>query len=524
MTDPPTGAATGWTLLGRALQLYAEEAPLEAALAPVLAAVEARAPGWRAFLFRRDDEDGPGLALGPEIGAEARAALDAATRSGLDGRAPAFAEAHAPLIAVGDGALVAPLTATDSHIVGVLGLARDAAEAVPPPRFEAEILSLARIAALMIEDRLSLAAARSRATLLEAVLDTVPDALVRIDAAGRVLGVNAAAQAMFGWNEAELAGRDVSVLMPEPHASRHGDYLRRYLQTGERRLENFRRRFEAVRRDGSVFPVEIAVAEAPCADGRGFIGLLRDVADRVEEEARTAALRDALDAAARLSAVGEMAASIAHEVNQPITAVGNYIDAACARLRAGAQPEELLELLERAREAAELGGEVVQRVRRLTQRGGPQRAPCDLSRVLESALVHLDPVARRMGATIVRRLPADLPEARLDAVQIQQVISNLVRNALDAVAGQPVRRVEVEAAVRDGAAEITVCDTGPGVEPACRERIFQSFVSDREGGVGLGLAVSRRIVAAHGGKIWVESGEAGGACFRVWLPLREETS
>ncbi|PWE18509.1 PAS domain-containing sensor histidine kinase [Marinicauda salina] len=530
MLGTPTAAAENadrtrdWTAaISLALDRYANDAELEDALAPIVAAIDALTPGWRVFIWRRADHDADDFVVhggdpAPRARHEIAVAVESAMREGCR-EFLTFEAEDGP----GGDLVAAPLVVTDHHLVGVLALeARDEPDR-EPPGLSGPLLTLARVASLMVEDRLSIASAESRGSMLRGVLDTVPEAVIRTDADGRMLSLNRAAEEMFGWSEAELCGENVNRLMPEPYASAHDGYIEHYLSSGERRSTNWRRRFHGLRRDGEIFPVEIAIADADSNGDRGFVGMIRDVSDRVAAEAGNHALRERMEEAGRLSALGEMAATVAHEVNQPLTALGNYLDAAAARLEAGASAEETLPLIEKAREMAAMGGEVIGRVKQLTRNAPFERTPVQINDVLEDALGHLDPAAARVGAVITRRFARDLPEIPVDRVQLQQVIVNLIRNALEAVedAEERVVTISTARAETDEALVIEVVDTGPGPPGAGAGDIFESFITTRSDGLGIGLSISRRIVEAHGGRIQLLAAETGGAAARVELPLTE---
>jgi len=360
-----------------------------------------------------------------------------------------------------------------------------------------------------------------RADLYRAILNRVPDAVLHIDPEGVIRTANQAAGELFGVSQQALIGRPVETLMPDAHAARHADYIARYERTGNARLRPFLRRLEARHASGHLVPVEIAVADINAGGERGYVGVVRDVTAKVEEETRLDTVRQAAEDAARLGALAEMAASIAHELNQPLTALGNYIDLAIAKLRAGAPRDDVLDALSRARDMTAIGGDMVLKVRRLTQRGQLERRRASLNAVLSESLTFFDGALKRSRIEVRRDFAPEDPCADIDVVQIQQVAINLIRNAMQAVETSERRAITLSTRRLDEAVEFCVADSGPGVPEAVRERIFESFTTDKPGGAGLGLAIARRIVDAHGGAIWAEAAPGGGARLCVRLPLKE---
>jgi len=362
-----------------------------------------------------------------------------------------------------------------------------------------------------------------RAHLFSAILNRVPDAVIHMDPGGVIKTVNEAAESLFGTPAAELLGRPVESLMPEPHATCHADYVNRFERTRIQHLDRFLRRLEARHASGTLVPVEIAVAEIDADGERGYVGVIRDVSTKVEEEARVDALRLAAEDAARLGALGEMAASIAHELNQPLTALGNYIDLAIARLNSGAPKDEVLDALERARDMTAIGGDMILKVRQLTERGQLERRRVSINALLSDALSFFNGALKRSGVSLALDLSPEDPIAEIDVVQIQQVVINLIRNAVQAVDTADRRTVTLSTRRLDHEVEFCVEDTGPGIPADQRDRVFDSFNTNKPGGAGLGLTVARRVVDAHGGRIWAEGAPGGGARLCVRLPLEEIT-
>ena len=352
------------------------------------------------------------------------------------------------------------------------------------------------------------------AAQLSAILATVPDALVVIDAAGRITRFSAAAERLFGWTEAEMTGRNIATLMPEPYRSRHDGYLARYLATGERRIIGIGRVVVGERRDGSTFPMELAVGEARTGATRRFTGFIRDLTETQASRARMQELQQRLAQATRLNAMGQMAAALAHELNQPLTAVANYL-AALERL--GDDPARAREALARARAETARAGDIIRRLRGFVSGAAPAPVPAKLAPLIEEACALALLGDRERGISVRLDLPPDLPPVLADRAQVQQVLMILIRNAVEAMQHAPIRQLTIAARAEDQAVRVTVSDTGPGLAPAIAESLFQPFVTDKPDGLGMGLAIARGIVEQHSGRLVAAPAPGGGTCFAFTL-------
>ncbi|WP_176559955.1 PAS domain S-box protein [Teichococcus rhizosphaerae] len=373
---------------------------------------------------------------------------------------------------------------------------------------------------------------------LRSILDTVPDAMIVIDDQGRVVSFSTAAERLFGWPAAEALGQDVSILMPEPDRARHPGYLSHHLRTGERRVIGIGRRVRGQRRDGSLFPMELSVGEASSGGKRLFTGFVRDLTEQEASQRRLADLQAELHHVARLSVAGEMASALAHELNQPLTAIASSMRAALRLLEAspvhGALPPRALEAMHRAACQSLRAGQIMQRLRDFVVKGEAEKEPASLPGIIAEARELALPGIAQPGIGIEIRLEPDLPPVLVDRVQVQQVLLNLVRNAVEAL-GEPdgdrarnpaegrtegrARQVTVTARrAGGGMVEVAVLDTGPGLSPAVADRLFEPFVTTKRGGMGVGLSICRSIVEAHGGRLWSEANPGGGAAFRFTLP------
>ena len=388
-----------------------------------------------------------------------------------------------------------------------------------------ELRGFAKIVSDITEKRASENTIRARESHLSSILSTVPDAMVVIDEYGTILSFSAAAQALFGYTEEQVVGRNVSLLMPSPDRERHGGYILRYLETGERRIIGKGRVVFAARSDGSTFPMELSIGEANTGAERIFTGFIRDLTERRQAEARLEDLQAELIHVSRVSAMGSMASTLAHELNQPIGAIANYVEAVRDRL-VDLNPEELPMLVEALNDAAkdaQRAGDIVRRLREFVSRGEVARTVERLPTLINEASVLGLIGARERGIEARFDLDPYASPVFVDRVQIQQVLINLVRNACEAMRDQEEeRRVTVTSQLdRPGFARITVADTGPGVAPEIADRLFTAFVSSKQDGMGLGLSICRTIIEANEGRIWMEPGEHGGARFHFTLPLAE---
>jgi two-component system sensor kinase FixL len=370
-------------------------------------------------------------------------------------------------------------------------------------------------------------------TPFDALMDAAVDAIIIIDTGGRIQRFNRAAEALFGYRENEVRGKKVSLLMPEPHRSRHDGYLERYLATGQAAIIGKGRQETGVRRNGDTFPMLLSVGEVKQAGLNGFVGIIRDLTEVRQAQEQVRRLEEQLLHADRLVILGELTAGIAHEINQPLTAIAAYADAGrkiIDRLddvsgQAGdaAPPgtDDMRSICERIGGQARRAGEVVQRLRGLVRGGRASKARHDVNDIIKNILLLFEFEIKRSAAELIF-VPLDPPETLyVDEIQVQQILVNLVKNSLDAIAelDRSGGRVEI-AVVRAGQeVRISVTDNGPGVPEAYRSRLFDSFFTTKPKGVGLGLSICKSIAAAHGGTLRYETPEEGGSRFSLTLPL-----
>ncbi|MGY4568302.1 MULTISPECIES: PAS domain S-box protein [Bradyrhizobium] len=364
--------------------------------------------------------------------------------------------------------------------------------------------------------------ARYRQAHLQSILDTVPEAMIVIDDKGIVRSFSAAAVRLFGWLPDEVVGRNVSKLMPQPYRAEHDRYIERYLTTGERRIIGIGRIVVGERSDGSTFPMELAVGEANVRDERFFTGFIRDLTERRAQERRLQELQSELVHVSRLTAMGEMASSIAHEINQPLSAITNYMRGAKALL-ASDKPNanRIRDALEHAVQQALRAGDIIKRLREFVAKGETQHSVENPLTLLEEAVALALLGAKEQGVRVTMHSDRDLPSMVVDKIQIQQVALNLIRNAIEAMAPCPRRELTVGVSKVDGLARFTVADTGPGISADVADRLFQPFVTTKEHGMGIGLSICRTIVESHGGHIVAQANPGGGTIFQFTLPFAD---
>jgi two-component system sensor kinase FixL len=365
---------------------------------------------------------------------------------------------------------------------------------------------------------------QEREAHLQSVLDTVPDAMVVIDTRGIMQSFSNTAEKLFGYTAAEAVGRNVSMLMPEPYRAQHDGNLGRYLATGERRIIGIGRVVIGQRKDGSTFPMELSVGEMRSGDRRFFTGFLRDLSERQATQQRLQDLQSELIFMSRFTALGEMASTLAHELNQPLTAVASYLNGARRLLDAGKAGDAAMarDAIESAAAQALRAGQIIKRLREFVARGESERQVEDLRKLVEEASALALVGAKESGTRVSFVFD---PQARFvlaDKIQIQQVLLNLIRNAVEAM--QEVVRRELTLSTRlvdAGTIEIAVADTGPGLAPEVSAKLFQPFVTTKEHGMGVGLSISRTIIETHGGRLLADANPGGGTVFRLTLKSAE---
>jgi two-component system, LuxR family, sensor kinase FixL len=363
---------------------------------------------------------------------------------------------------------------------------------------------------------------RYRQAQLQSILDTVPEAMVVIDDQGLMRSFSTTAERLFGWSAEEVIGKNVSILMPAPYRQEHDSYLQRYRATGERRIIGIGRIVVGERKDGSTFPMELAVGEAQVRSERFFIGFVRDLTERRAQERRMQELQSELVHVSRLTAMGEMASSLAHELNQPLSAITSYLRGAATLLKADEIDKGRIgEALNRSAGQALRAGDIIKRLREFVSKGETQHALESPAVLLEEAAALALVGAKEQGVRVSLRCNHDLPDVLVDKVQIQQVALNLIRNALEAMETTSRRELTIAVTDQNGLALFSIADTGAGISPEIAQHLFQPFVTSKADGMGVGLSISRTIIEAHGGRILARPNDGGGTIFEFTLPFAE---
>lgn len=358
---------------------------------------------------------------------------------------------------------------------------------------------------------------------LDSLLNTAVDGIILIDDSMRILVFNSACERLFGYEASDVIGSNVSMLMPADYAREHDGYVHHYMDTGERRIIGIGREVRGLHRDGTDFPIELSVGEALTPAGRQFVGIVRDLRPRKAVERRLNQLQAELVHLARVSAMDEMGSAVAHELNQPLTAVMLYLQAVTRRIGRlngdGPQDPMIVETIDKAKREAERAGNIIQRMRHFVEKREPDRRAIRLSPLIDETLELTRIGTNSEGISTRVDLDDDVPPIDADPVQIQQILVNLLRNAFEAVRGSTSPQVVISATVNADMVTVCISDSGPGIPAEVHARLFKAFSTSKRTGMGLGLSISRSIAQNHGGDLTVDPGGDGrGATFMLSLP------
>ena len=356
---------------------------------------------------------------------------------------------------------------------------------------------------------------------LAQIVESSDDIILSKSLDGIVRTWNAAAEKIFGYTTAEMIGRPISIIIPAELQKEETDILQK-IRVGESIHH-----YETTRlcKDGRKITVSLSVS--PVRDGSGnIIGaskIARDVTEQRLAEQRATKLQAELAHVSRVNAVSQLSSALAHELNQPLTAIMNYVSAAKLRWsQSGGENgnDKAGPLLDRAIAQAERAGAIIQRLRAFLEKREPNRAEEDLNTVLQEAIALGFVGSSNEGIALNLDLAPDLPPVRIDKIQIEQVIVNLLRNATEAMKDTARRELSV-ASYRAGPklVEVAVTDTGTGIPDAVAQQLFEPFVTTKEKGMGVGLSICRTIVEAHGGRIWMMPNPSGGTIFKIQFPV-----
>lgn len=356
---------------------------------------------------------------------------------------------------------------------------------------------------------------------LRTIIESEPECVKLQAEDGTVLEINPAGLRLVDANQsADIVGRQIYAIVAPECIDSYRENMKRVF-SGEAVVYEFK----AITLKNRIAWMETHAA--PLRDARGniyaLLGITRDITEHKQAEEQARRHQTELARVARLSTMGEMATGIAHELNQPLSAIANFARGCIRRLSAGGMsPIELIEPLEEVCEQAERAGEILRHVRNFVRKSELQMKPMDINQIVRAVVKFTEHEARQHGTMIRLYLDPDLPRIQADAIMIEQVICNLVRNAVEAMeeANSPRREVSIHTRRFDAdAVEVEIADTGPGIDEDVIDQVFDQFFTTKDQGVGMGLSISRSIVEAHGGAVRAESGRDGGTILRFSLKL-----
>jgi PAS domain S-box-containing protein len=386
---------------------------------------------------------------------------------------------------------------------------------------EGEIYSIGGIATDITERKREESARRYSEERHRVIVETASDAVISADESGTILLANPATTRVFGYDPAELIGKPLTILMPEYMQEQHEFGFRAYMATGQRHINWEGTERIGRRKNGEEFPVEVSFGELNRDGHRAFTGFIRDISEKKRAEEALQAAQAELAHVARVTTMGELAASISHEINQPLAAIVTNAKV-CLRWLMRDVPN-----LEEVREATELiardgkrASDIISRIRALVRKTGSEKAQLDINQAIEEVVHLTEDEALRKGVVLRTELAGDLPFVLGDRVQLQQVLLNLIINGVEAmssVADGPRELLVYSRLHESNQVLVGVQDSGVGIEPENLKKIFDPFYTTKSQGMGMGLAISRSIVENHGGKLWASPNDGPGATFKFAL-------
>ncbi len=365
---------------------------------------------------------------------------------------------------------------------------------------------------------------KDREARLRGIVDTVVDGIITIDGEGRIQSFNPSAERIFGYVSEEVIGRNVAMLMSVQDRDRHDRYLADYLTTGDAKIVGIGRQVSGRRKDGSIFPMELAVSESNIGGVRRFTGIVRDITERIEAAKRERTRLAEHAHAARLASLGEMVSGIAHELNQPLAAIVSFADA-CQRLVGNEEipTNTLRNAFTQIAQQGERAGKIIRRLREFVRTGEIEHHDVDVNTLVEDVIELVEYELRQKQIVVELDLGSELPTVSGDKLQLEQVTLNLLRNSIEAMDNQEAesRRLSVRTRKTPDGVEVCVRDRGRGFAAADKDNLFAAFYTTKKGGTGLGLSISHSIIQAHGGTISARPNPQGGAIFRFTLPAHQ---
>jgi two-component system sensor kinase FixL len=369
---------------------------------------------------------------------------------------------------------------------------------------------------------MSLSARDTSDALFRTLIATAVDGIMVINGRGIVRVYSDACERLFGYSPEEVIGRNVNMLMPSPYREAHDSYLQHYHNTGERRIIGIGREVTGRRKDGSTFPMYLSVGEGTIESEPVFVGIVHDLTDQKAAEARLVEVQSELLHVSRLSDMGQMASALAHELNQPLSAIKNYVNATKRTLEKGAEGDltKAREFIDKANEQTARAGQIIRNLRTFVEKRDVAKTLENLNGIVQDSVSLGLAGGADSDVAVSLDLARNLPPILADRVQIQQVVMNLARNAVEAMASSERRELTVKtSAENDNFVRVDVIDTGPGIDAAVMERLFQPFVTTKDSGMGIGLTICQSIIQAHDGRIWAIPNDSGGVTFSFRLPF-----
>jgi two-component system sensor kinase FixL len=357
---------------------------------------------------------------------------------------------------------------------------------------------------------------------LNALLDAAVDALIIIDGIGNIELFNTAAQKMFLYSSQEVVGKNIKLLMPNPYRDEHDKYISSYLTSGESKIIGKGRKVRGKKSNGQEFPIFLSVGEVKESSHTQFVGIIRDISEQEHDRVEAQESRDRLSHASRLSSMGELAAGIAHEMNQPLSAISSYAQASKRLLQSNTaeNKEKVVSALDKICGQAIRASEVITRLRTFVKKRVAQREAVDLNKLILETVNLAKVDTRILDHEVLLELDnINNPQLSADPVQIQQVLLNLIRNGIDSMEslkGSPLRIRSHW--LSDQLIEVSVIDCGLGMDEETSNGIFTPFFTTKESGMGMGLPVSQNIIHAHGGRINFAPNQPSGCIFSFSLP------
>ncbi|MFT6989401.1 MAG: two-component system sensor kinase FixL [Paraglaciecola sp.] len=357
---------------------------------------------------------------------------------------------------------------------------------------------------------------------LNALLDAAVDGLIIIDKKGNIELFNNAAQKMFLYTSQEVLGKNIKMLMPTPFSVEHDKYLTSYVASGEAKIIGKGRKVRGKKSNGEEFPIFLSVGDVKNSSHIQFVGIIRDISEQEKDRIEAQESRERLSHASRLSSMGELAAGIAHEMNQPLSAISSYAQASKRLLQSSTEDNEIkvVAALDKICDQSIRASEVISRLRTFVKKRVAQRETVDLNELILETVNLAKVDTRILDHEIILELNYNSqPKLLADPVQIQQVLLNLIRNGIDAmehIKGAPLRITSQW--LSDNMVEVSVIDCGQGMDQETSSGIFNPFFTTKESGMGMGLPVSQTIIHAHGGRIYFGPSQPSGCIFSFSLP------